>query len=196
VRATYVDAIVGALHPVFIVATVMMAVAFALTWLLEERPLRQTVETASGVREALAVPQDVDSVTELTRELGRLVGRERVRRYLERTIAHAGLDLSPAEAWLLRRVEDGDEVAQLEALVVAREALLARGAVVATGGDGESPSSGLAITEDGQATLERWHEAHRECLRELVNDWPADDRPRFEPVISRLARELAAAEVA
>jgi EmrB/QacA subfamily drug resistance transporter len=194
-RASYLDAFVAALHPVFILATAVMAVAFALTWLLEERPLRQTVETSSGVREALAVPQDVDSVAELTRELGRLVGRERVRRYLERTIAHAGLDLTPAEAWLLRRVEDGEEVARLDALVVARETLLERGSVaVVTGADGESPSTGLAITERGHETLERWHEAHRVCLRELVDDWPADDRPRFEPVISRLARELALAE--
>ena len=58
------------------VAAAILALAFLLSWLVEERPLRQSVDTA-GVGEAFAAPSDGDSLHELTRELARLVGRER-----------------------------------------------------------------------------------------------------------------------
>ena len=179
-----VTAFMDSVHLVFVVAAVVMAVAFLLTWMLEERPLRQTVETA-GIGEAFAPPQDSDSARELTRELSRLVGRDRTRRYIERMVAEAGLDLSPAEAWLLRRVEDGGEVPHREALVAARGQLLARGLVVARNG------AGLALSEPGRSTADRLHEAHCVCLRRLLEDWPAGDEPELQPIITRLARELA-----
>src|SRR6185312_655930 len=39
-KAGYLDAFTAALHPVFVAAAAIAAVAFALTWLLEELPLR------------------------------------------------------------------------------------------------------------------------------------------------------------
>ena len=184
VHERYVTAFMDSLHLVFVVAAVVMAVAFVLTWLLEQRPLRQTVETA-GVAEAFAPPQDSDSARELTRTLSRLVGRERTRRYIERMVAEAGLDLSPAEAWLLRRVEDGGEVPHRETLVAARGQLLGRGLVI------ERNGAGLALTDPGRVTADRLHEAHCVCLRRLLADWPAGDEPELQPIITRLARELA-----
>jgi MFS family permease len=53
IRTTYIDSFMDSLDLVFIVAAVVMAAAFLLSWMLEERPLRKTVETA-GVGEAFA----------------------------------------------------------------------------------------------------------------------------------------------
>jgi EmrB/QacA subfamily drug resistance transporter len=44
----YVDAIATSLHPVFVVASVIAVVAFLLTWLLREVPLRASTRPLSG----------------------------------------------------------------------------------------------------------------------------------------------------
>ena len=100
------SAFTDSLSTVFLVAAAIVLVAFLLSWLIEERPLRQTVETA-GVGEAFASPTSGDSLKELTRELGRLVGRERTRAFIERTVDAADVDLPPGEAWLLVQGEEG-----------------------------------------------------------------------------------------
>src|SRR5205085_8380722 len=49
VRDAYLGAFTGALGTVFVVAACIGALGFALTWLLEERPLRETVAAAVPV---------------------------------------------------------------------------------------------------------------------------------------------------
>ena len=56
-RDGYTGAFTDALSTVFLVAAAIVLVAFLLSWLIEERPLRQTVETA-GVGEAFASPDE------------------------------------------------------------------------------------------------------------------------------------------
>ena len=73
-------------------------------WLIKELPLRETVATA-GVGEAFAVPKDTDPLAELARELSILTRREAARRILERLAIRAGVDLAPAETWLLARLQ-------------------------------------------------------------------------------------------
>ena len=102
----YTGAFTDALTTVFLVAAAIVFVAFLLSWMIEERPLRQTVETA-GVGEAFASPSSGDSLRELMSELARLVGRDRARAFIERTVAAAGLDLAPGTAWLLVRGAEG-----------------------------------------------------------------------------------------
>src|SRR4051812_20733986 len=70
VRSGYTGAFTHALSTVFLVGAGVAAVAFLLSWLVEERPLRQTVGTA-GVGEAFAKPTSGDSLKELTSELSR-----------------------------------------------------------------------------------------------------------------------------
>lgn len=48
VRADYAQAFTHSINNVFLVATVVAVIAFALTWLLPERPLRKTVAQASA----------------------------------------------------------------------------------------------------------------------------------------------------
>jgi EmrB/QacA subfamily drug resistance transporter len=190
VRDTYINAFTDALTTVFLVAAAVVVVAFLLSWMIEERPLRQTVETA-GVGEAFAAPTEGDSLRELTRELARLVGRHRTRAFIERTVDAAGMDLPAGAAWLLVQGEEGAPLADPEAIAADRpidaawvhaqlDTLGARGLLL---GDG--------LTDRGHAAAERLIGARRDCLRSLVADWHPDDDPRVNDVIARLARELA-----
>jgi hypothetical protein len=78
-------------------------VAFMLTWLLREVPLRQTA-SADGIGESFASPRDASSERELERIVSSIVrGNTRARIYRQMT-ARAGLELSLAEAWLLGRL--------------------------------------------------------------------------------------------
>ena len=90
-----------------------------VAWFIEERPLRKTVETA-GVGEAFAQPTHGDSVHELSRELARLVGRERARVFIERTVEAAGVALSPGQAWLLVQGKEGAALHDPEGIAAGR----------------------------------------------------------------------------
>src|SRR5205085_9830746 len=119
VRDTYTGAFSDSLSTVFLVAATILAVAFLLSWLIEERPLRQTVETA-GVGEAFATPSSGDSLRELTRELARLVGRKRTAAFIERTVDASGVDLPVGAAWLLLQGQQGVDLADREAITADR----------------------------------------------------------------------------
>jgi EmrB/QacA subfamily drug resistance transporter len=190
VRDSYTGAFTNALTTVFLVAAAIVLVAFLLSWLIEERPLRQTVETV-GVGEAFASPTSGDSLIELTRELARLVGRQRTRAFIERTVDAAGVDLPHGAAWLLVQGHEGLALRDPEAIAADRgvdaawvreqlSTLIARGLL-----------SGGALTDGGHATAERLMRARRDCLDSLVADWSPDDDPRVNDAIVRLARALA-----
>jgi hypothetical protein len=175
-----------------VVAAAIIAIAFVLSWFLQERPLRKTVETA-GVGEAFAVPRETDAMHELLRELSVLVGRERSRRFIERSAAGAGVDLSPMECWLLDRVGMGRDVDPgylAESRHLDRDALA--GSIVTLRErelvDGGEPQ----LTASGRATLDRLLDGAHAELERLVDDWSPEERPELEPVLGRFSRELAA----
>ncbi len=59
----YVHAVAAALHPVFVVASVIAAVSFLLTWLLREVPLRSSTRPLSGDDlEGVAAADGIQSV--------------------------------------------------------------------------------------------------------------------------------------
>lgn len=196
IRDVYTGAFTDALSTVFLVAAAIVVLAFLLAWLIEERPLRQTVETAD-LGEAFAEPTSGDSLTQLTRDLARLVGRKRTRAFIERTVRAAELDLPAGAAWLLVRGEEGLVLADAEEIARdrppsvdwVREQLATLGARDLITDDG-------ALTASGHATAERLLHARRDCLGSLVADWTPDDDPKVNAAIDRLARELAADEPA
>jgi MFS family permease len=189
IRTRYIESFTDSLDLLFVVAAVVMAVAFVLAWMLEERPLRKTVETA-GVGEAFAVPREADAMRELLRELSVLAGRERSRRFLERAARTAGLDLSPMESWLLDRAGEGRrldvgylaETRQLDPAALEGSLVTLRDRDLLDGAD---------LTETGRATLERLHDGAHDELERLVDDWSPEERPELEPVLGRFSRELA-----
>ncbi|MBS1878647.1 MAG: MFS transporter [Actinobacteria bacterium] len=189
VHDRYISAFTDSLSSVFLIAAVVVAVAFALSWLLEERPLRQTISDPDTA-DAFAPPQSTDSLAEITRELSRLAGRERTRRFLEGVIDRAEVELTPAEVWLLGRVRHGAvPTSALEAasegdrdrLNAALAELRRRGLV--------EPGEECRLTTAGTAARGRVHAARCEGLESLVADWQPES-PELDAVIARLAEEL------
>jgi len=188
-HAIFTHAFTDAISTVFIVATFGVAVAFLLSWLIEERPLRQTVETAD-LNEAFAAPTEGDSLRMMMRDVARLVGRERMRAFIARTVAAAGVDLPPGAAWLLVRGAEGDALDDPVALAQGRPvepafvaeqlAELNRRGLVADG----------HLTPEGEATAQRLIDARVSCLRAAVQEWQPGDDPALNEAIDRLAREL------
>ena len=191
IRDGYTGAFTDSLSTVFLVAAAIVLVAFLLSWLIEERPLRQTVETA-GVGEAFATPKSGDSLHELTRELARLVGRERTRAFIERTVDAAEVDLPPGEAWLLVQVAEGRlPLDDPEVVADGRpfDAALAKALIAGLAERGHASDG--ALTDAGRATATRLIGARHDCLHSLIADWEPDDDERINHAVARLARELA-----
>src|SRR5690606_27907284 len=80
-RAVYVDAVAASLSTVFLISMVVALLGFLLTWLLPERPLRETVAAAAGdvgkqAEDLFPMPKDDDSLSKLERFLSLLADRE------------------------------------------------------------------------------------------------------------------------
>jgi EmrB/QacA subfamily drug resistance transporter len=189
---SYVHSFTDSISTVFLIAAAVVTVAFLLAWMLEERPLRKTIED-SGVGDAFAPPQDTDSLREITRELSRLVGRERTRRFIEGVIEIAEVELTPAEVWLLGRAVDGAIPGEaLEAGDANDRALLAEAVERLRGRGMAEPSLDppARLTEAGLAVRERLLAARQRSLTSLVADWESE-APELDAMIARLSGELA-----
>jgi EmrB/QacA subfamily drug resistance transporter len=187
----YISAFTDAIQAVFTTATFVAIIAFALSWLIPERPLRQTVQTA-GVGDAMCGPVDTDSVREISRALSRLVGRERTLAFMSDTALRAGVDLTPSASWLLLRrgAPDAPPLQELRALPQVRPDHFdaAQGELAGRGlldGDG-------TLTAAGHATRDQLVAARTDGLRELVADWEPEANPELDALVRRLAAELAA----
>jgi EmrB/QacA subfamily drug resistance transporter len=194
VHHAYVDAVTRALHPVFLVGASIAAVAFLLTWLLREVPLRTTAKAAAeGVGEGFASPRPDDSARELERALTVLTGKEDRRRIYEQLVRRAGVDLEPEESWTLGRIRERAPVSEAslaEDLGIDREQLAAPLSTLR--GRGLVEGDPLALTEKGRAIVERLVEARRRELEGLLDGWSPQDHDELQTLLDRMARELHA----
>jgi EmrB/QacA subfamily drug resistance transporter len=183
---TKVVAFTEALHVVFLVATAVVLVAFVLSFFIEERPLRQTVETV-GFGESFSAPVDTDSLRELTRALARLVGRERTLQFVEGAAERAGIDVAPGSAWLLLRKPPPEMFDEIRTLPhVDAEGFDA--AVADVRARGWYDDNGL--TPGGTAIRDQLVAARTDCLRELIADWEPQGHPEIDPMLRQIAEEL------
>jgi MFS family permease len=79
VHAAYLDAFAAALRPVFGLAAAVSFLAFVLTWLLREVPLRKSA-AEEGVAESFAMPREAESLPELERIVATLAPGEPLAR--------------------------------------------------------------------------------------------------------------------
>jgi len=194
VHDAYVGAFTDSLSTVFLIAAGVIGTAFVLAWLIEERPLRHTVETGD-VADAFAAPQDTTSLQVITRSLSRAVGRDRTERFIDSVIERAGVPLDRAEAWLVARSAGGVIPAEaFEARSESDRLRLAEAAVhleergyVASGAD---PDGSPRLTESGMALFAQLDAARCARLTELVADWQPES-PEVDAMIDDLAAELA-----
>ena len=193
VKQPYIEAFTAALQPVFLAATGFAIAAFLLTWLLREVPLRSTAP-AEGIGESFASPRQDRSDRELERIISAVAGGRMRTDVYRRIVAASGLDLTPAEAWLLSRIGSEDRIDGLGpprtaspgevALLTAR--LLERG-YLTVGLEGDR----IELSHAGSGVYEKLVEAGRAQLTILIGDMhPPDDE--VNGVLRRLAASLLA----
>jgi EmrB/QacA subfamily drug resistance transporter len=192
-RTVYEQAYVDALQPVFIAAAGVAVAGFALSWLLQERPLRDTAATNLGLDDSVAAPRSPDSLAELERALVCATTAEQRQRFRERLAERAAVDLSPGATWALVRIDEhglarARQLASADGVPPERIAAvvdeLRRHGLVA-GEDGASE-----LTANGHRLAERAVAARRQLLIEALGEERADRDPRVEDLVRRLAREL------
>src|SRR5262249_29501583 len=98
-REGYIDAVIGALRPMFVVAACIGATGFVLTLFLYEIELRDTAP-AEGLAESFAMPRDATSLEELERIVTVLITRENRWRVYADLAERAGVDLPAPELWM------------------------------------------------------------------------------------------------
>jgi EmrB/QacA subfamily drug resistance transporter len=199
-RARYADALMASLDTMFFVAAVVALAGFAAAWLLPEQPLKKTLAAAAAegagrsAGNALAQPSGGDSLAEVLGGIVALANRDVQRRYISAIVARAGVDLSPAAAWLLVRLEeqpnvDLDHLSRSYAIDSRRlrdalEDLVRRG-FIAANGDGRR-----SITREGCAVFNKLVAARRNHLAEVCAEWPAEKRDEFATALRQVARQL------
>ena len=193
---SYEHAYVHALQPVFLAAAGVAGLGFALSWLLQERPLRETAATSTGLDDSLAAPRSPDSLAEIERSPRTRRRRGSVRqRFAERLWPSAHRSPSaraPRGRWCASTSTAcaGARAGARDESACPRSASLA---VVA-----ELREHGLIAGEDGAgahrpratALAERAVAARRELLSEALADESAARDPAVDELLRRLAREL------
>jgi len=193
IKEPYISAFAAALQPVFTAAAAVALVAFLLSWLLREIPLRQTA-AADGVGESFASPRQDSSEHELERILSSLMQRGERERVYQELIDRSGVQVTPPEGWLLNRI---GERAPTSAPALAQELHLSaaelrqpldgltRHAYVTT--DGENH---LELTPAGMAAREQLIAAGRAELCRLLDGWRPEEDEDLQPVLRRLVGAL------
>lgn len=120
--------------------------------------------------------------------------REERERVYERLIDRSGIDITPPEGWLLRRIAERSptsEPALAEELHVVPEKLrdplsgLTGRAYIHADSDRQ-----IEVTPAGQAASDRLLAAGREQLVGLLDGWGPEQDEEFQPVLQRLAGAL------
>ncbi|MFD0263502.1 DHA2 family efflux MFS transporter permease subunit [Kitasatospora indigofera] len=182
---------------VFLFAVPVVLVAFVLSLLLREQPLRSTV-TAPDLGESIGVnPVERSSLDEIARALSSLGTREARRDLFRRITATAGLDLAPASSWLILQmhhhhtVEPADlaerRVVPIAVVEAAAREVESRKLAVRTGG-----GLRLRLTETGEETALRLVAARRTQLAELLGDWDEKQYADLAGLLTRLSSGLCA----
>ena len=189
----YIDAVMAALRPVFMVAACIGALGSVLTLFLHEIELGDTAP-AEGLAESFAMPRDATSLDELERIVTVLIARENRWRVYADLAQRAGVDLPPPELWMLARLGEREPMtlASLSAELNVLEPALAQplNALRARGLAEERPSNELVLTGAGTAMRERVLAERRRGLSDLLARWQPEQHPDVLALIDRLARAL------
>lgn len=193
IHHAYLHAFTDSLSTVFVVAAVVAGVAFLLSWLLPDRPLRDTV-AASGASEHFAMPRSPDSLDEIQRALTVLARRDARRQLYARIAQRAGVDLEPADCWTLARISDTPEGLDVAASRYGVDPAAVEAALGRLQADGlvqrDGSESRPQLTADGDETLARLMQARRELLAEHLDGWSAEDEQEVARLLTRLAHDV------
>jgi MFS family permease len=193
-KTVYLDVFAAALHPVFLAAAAIAALGFALTWLLQEVPLRERAR-AESVGESFAMPHDATSLEELETIVRRLEARETHWEFYQRVAQSLDLSLAPDQIWLLVHVCRSGPLSSADAsarLHVPSPRIDAIGGRLTAAGLVAHNEQGLVATERGSALFDRMVQAHRAVLQRLAARWSPEQHVEAKAMLDRLARNLIA----
>jgi EmrB/QacA subfamily drug resistance transporter len=214
IRTGYISGYAEALHTVFLFAAPVGALAFCLTFLLKEVPLRDTTRAVDRADSTAptAIPAARDSAQEMERALLALLGREHRAEVYRRLAAAAGVQVSPRGCWLLYRVADnapiteaalagllGITVADLQERMtelVTAGYVTVTGATSTVGGDDARAGASVALTPAGQEAAARLDEAREAGIDRLMTGWEPDKNPELRRLLGRITRTLVATDSA
>ncbi len=194
----YTAAVTHSVQTVFLVAVPIAFVAFLLSFLLPEVPLRKTVQTVD-TGEVHGAMQARTSLQEIELALQRVSAREN-RAELYETLAHrAGVDLPPRAVWLLYRLSERPACTVEE----VADALHVDPSIIQPGVDGlvsagmirehqRGDDCDLHLTTSGTQALEKLTEARRRGLTELLEGWNPEEHPEVIELVKQLAHSLLA----
>jgi hypothetical protein len=191
---------------VFQVAGVVALAGFALSWLLPQRALRETVAAASGdvgeeMGQAMAMPRSPAPDEELLRGLAAVMDRDLRRQHVGLVVQRAGLALPPEAAWLLLRLNEAPHARladlqplspfTLEELERGAQALAGKGLVL------REPSGRWELTRAGCASLAKVVKARQQHLEALFAEWSPQHQSDLAELLRRVGPQLlpAAREV-
>ena len=170
-KSLYLNAFSAALHPVFLSAAAISAVGFALTWLLQEVPLRGPVRP-EGLGESFAMPRDATSLEESETIVTSLESRERHWHVYRRIARSLDLPLAPDEMWLLIQIcRSGPSLlpdlsnrfrVSLSRLTSTASLLVEKGII-------KHSRESVTSTEFGRELFDRMVTAHRAVLSEFAS---------------------------
>ena len=199
IHARYIEAYVSSLQPLFLAGAVVSLVAFALSWLIPEVPLRRSVGS-EGIGESFAAPKDASSLHELTAKAASLARRENRHVVYEELGRRAGVALTPEEMWILHRVDElepatGDELAaraghDRERLTPVFRALREVGLIHGVATE-IAPETRYSLSERGREVVGALLAARSEEITELLEDWAPETHVEIRRLIADLARSLA-----
>ncbi|MEJ8840688.1 MDR family MFS transporter [Ramlibacter sp. AN1133] len=198
-RAAYAGVFTQAMALVFRVAAVIALIGFALSWLLPQRALRETLAATTGdvgdeLGQAMAMPRTPLPEDELLRGLAAVMDRDLRRHHVALVVERAGLALAPEAAWLLLRLNEAPHarLADLqpvapfspEELEQGAQALAAKGLVL------HEPSGRWELTRAGCASLEKVVQARRKHLEALFAEWSPQHQSDLAELLRRLGPQI------
>jgi EmrB/QacA subfamily drug resistance transporter len=192
IRAVYRAAVTESLHPIFYAGAAISVVAFALTWLLREIPLRATarVPNASGGMKAAA---GADSLQEVRRALAVLADRDNRWALYTQLAERAGIDLPPPALWLFSRLGGRTPIGTTDLadqLGVSLDRVAPLVTELEAAGFVEGDARRLSLTPSGQARYDQLVAARRAGLREHLAGYDPDEHPELRRVLDELERDV------
>ncbi len=178
----------AALHPVFLWAAVIAALAFVFSWFLKEVPL-QGGQRSESIGESFAMPHDATSLEELEQIITRL-GRREHRWETFRLIARrVGVSLAPDEMWLLvqlcRTTPMSGELTD-PALQSIAGRLLQQGLLLREAGNR------YVAAAAGRQMYEQIVTGYQARLTQIVERWDPEHHEEVRAMLNGLSRELVA----
>jgi EmrB/QacA subfamily drug resistance transporter len=194
IHAPYIASFAAALQPVFLAAAGISLVAFGLSWLLRDVPLRQTASAPTqGVGGAFAVSGEHSSPRELERIASLPIRGAERHRFCRRALAAAKTDLTADELCVLANVVKRvrTPIRELAGEVgVAGERVASGVAGLRRRGFLSDDGGSVAATRTGGRTLTQIIESGRAELAERCAIWRCDDDPEAAAALRRVATSL------